>query len=176
MKLGKRVWMAILGLALGLTPGLQAAEVVIIDDPLHHGTNGVREGGAWTTGGGWQAQAGQDVRITWDLGSRYCAGRFEVDVRNFLPCEQPNNEKCHIMTLYESANQGSRQGRRPRSRRPRRPGDNRRPGWLRPPQSNQAPIVTLALANRRLAAEAQGIPWQDAEAVKATFPDSHRVS
>jgi MYXO-CTERM domain-containing protein len=89
-------------LAPAFTAGAQ--EVLVVDDPLNQSTTGVREGGLWDAAGGWQAQAGE-VRITWDLGQAYDQGRFEVDVRNWLPCEQPNNEKCHIMSMWQSQNQ-----------------------------------------------------------------------
>ena len=82
-----------------------AQEVLVIDDPLNQSTTGVQEGGVWDAAGGWQAQAGDNVRITWDLGQAYDQGRFEVDVRNWLPCVQPNNEKCHIMSMWQSENQ-----------------------------------------------------------------------
>jgi len=87
-----------------LSPAL-AAEVELIDDSLDHSTTGIREGGAFLESGGWQAKAGKNVRITYDLGKAYSAGRFRVNVKNFLPCDQPNNEKCHIMTMWQSTNQ-----------------------------------------------------------------------
>ncbi len=85
-------------------PVAAAQEVLVVDDPLDHSTIGVREGGVWDAAGGWQAQGGE-VRITWDLGQAYDQGRFEVDVRSWLPCEQPNAEKCHIMSMWQSENQ-----------------------------------------------------------------------
>jgi len=81
-----------------------AQEVLVIDDPLNQSTTGVQEGGVWDPAGGWQAQAGE-VRITWDLVQAYDQGRFEVDVRNWLPCEQPNADKCHVMSMWQSENQ-----------------------------------------------------------------------
>ena len=45
----------------------RAAEVLLLEDPLNGSTIGVREGGTFVPGGGWQAAAG-DVRITFDLG------------------------------------------------------------------------------------------------------------
>jgi hypothetical protein len=64
---------------------------------------GTQEGGSFA-GGGWQAAAG-DVRISYDLGQAYGQGRFEVDVTNFLPCSQPNNEKCHILSMWQGTGQ-----------------------------------------------------------------------
>ncbi|MFH1808819.1 MAG: DNRLRE domain-containing protein [Pseudomonadota bacterium] len=82
---------------------MQAAEVLLIDDALNGATLGTQEGGTFT-GGGWQAEAG-NVRITYDLGQTYAQGRFEVDLTNFEPCSQPNNEKCHILSMWQSSNQ-----------------------------------------------------------------------
>lgn len=99
-----RIMTWILLASLGAAIPARAAEILLVDDPLDHGTIGERQGGVFVEGGGWQAEAGE-VRIVYDLGRPYAQGRFEVDVRNFLPCSQPNNEKCHIVSMWQGENQ-----------------------------------------------------------------------
>ena len=89
-----------LTLALLGTPA-RAAEIQLIDDPLQGSTVGVQQGGAFVPGG-WQAAAGE-VRIDYDLGRAYGAGRLELDVTNFDPCHQPNAEKVHILAMWQGA-------------------------------------------------------------------------
>jgi hypothetical protein len=79
----------------------RGAPLTLVNDPLNGSTTGIQQGGSWAAGGGWQAAAG-DVRITYDLGAAYGAGTFEVDVRNYDPCNQPNNEKCHILSMWQN--------------------------------------------------------------------------
>lgn len=92
-----------LWLMLAVPASAWAAEVQRVNDPLDGATSGVQEGGSFVAGG-WQAAAG-DSRITYDLGGVYTRGRFEVDLTNFLPCVQPNNEKCHPLSMWQSTNQ-----------------------------------------------------------------------
>jgi len=83
---------------------LFSQEVLKIDDSLNGSTKGNMEGGQFVEGG-WQATDGFNSRIVYDLGVAYGKGRLEYDVTNFLPCSQPNNEKCHIVTMYQGENQ-----------------------------------------------------------------------
>jgi len=81
-----------------------AEEVLKVDDPLSGTTKGIMEGGELTMDG-WVATSGPDSRISYDLGVAYGEGRLEIELKNFLPCQQPNAEKCHIITMYQTEKQ-----------------------------------------------------------------------
>lgn len=87
-----------------LSQYLFSEEVLKVEDSLLGSTKGVMEGGELTEEG-WVATAGPNSRITYDLGEAYGEGRFEVELKNFLPCQQPNAEKCHIITMYQTEKQ-----------------------------------------------------------------------
>ncbi len=78
-----------------------ATAQVQFTDPLNGSTTGVQNGGAFVSGGGWQA--GRQVK--WDLGTALTEGSFTVELLNWNPnSDSPQHQfdKQQILAMYEA--------------------------------------------------------------------------
>jgi len=81
------------------TEGVNNGEIIVLDDPLHNGTLGVRTGGQFVGEGGWQTTGDEDM-IVFDLGMYIENGSLELEVRNFAPTMPGAQLRHHFLGMF----------------------------------------------------------------------------
>jgi len=74
---------------------------IVLQDPLRLNTKGLRYGGRFVAGGGWQVTGKEDM-LVYDLGRYIENGALTVRVRNFKPSAQNAFRRHHILSMFRN--------------------------------------------------------------------------
>jgi len=78
-----------------------AVEQIVLNDPLLNNSLGVRKGGQFISGGGWQVTGVEDMMI-YDLGRYVENGSLEIEARNFRPAAQNTERRHHFLGMFRT--------------------------------------------------------------------------
>jgi len=92
-------WKIVTGILLLVAP--RAFGQIVLRDSLNNGTLGVRTGGRFVAGGGWQVTGVADM-LVYDLGRYLEDGSCELAIRNFQATRQNTFSRHHLFSMFRA--------------------------------------------------------------------------